>query len=208
MAAQYDKYGLPKRYEPAKPKGESPFDDLGRLYQRVSEGARKKVEASAARRGVAPPPLPAPPKSTPAAPPKSTPAAPPKSTPPPSEGRYHTRGINSPYYDPASDLTGRTASSQPAGLPKSARGKPGYDATAKAPPKNKPSRPASGRPASLPSSRKSPEAAAKQVVANAPAAKPTPAPAVKKSWWDKFSDDHKLSADKSYADYKKLMESM
>lgn len=73
------------------------------------------------------------------------------------------------------------------------------------------SRPASGRPASVPFSRKSPEAAAKQVVANAAASgtpkdKPTPAP--KQSWWDKFSEDHKLSAAKSYADYKKLMESM
>lgn len=73
------------------------------------------------------------------------------------------------------------------------------------------SRPAPGRPPGMPASRKSPEAAAKQVVANAaasgtPKAKPTPAP--KQSWWDKFSDDHKLSAAKSYADYKKLMESM
>lgn len=33
-------------------------------------------------------------------------------------------------------------------------------------------------------------------------------PAPKQSWWDKFSEDHKLSAAKSYADYKKLMESM
>ena len=141
--------------------------------------------------------------------PVAPPTAPPtKSKLLPSEGRYHTRGMNSPFYDPASDMTGRTASSRPAELPKAARGKPGYDARVPSPPKNKPSRPASGRPASLPSSRKSPEAAAKQVVANAPAAKPTPAPAVKKSWWDKFSDDHKLSADKSYADYKKLMESM
>jgi len=39
-----------------------------------------------------------------------------------------------------------------------------------------------------------------------PKAKPTPAP--KQSWLDKFSDGHKLSAAKSYADYKKLMESM
>ena len=72
-------------------------------------------------------------------------------------------------------------------------------------------RPTAGRPPDLPFSRKSPEAAAKQVVANAaamgiPKAKPTPAP--KQSWWDKFSEDHKLSAAKSYADYKKLMESM
>ena len=72
-------------------------------------------------------------------------------------------------------------------------------------------RPTAGRPPELPFSRKSPEAAAKQVVANAaasgtPKAKPTPAP--KQSWWDKFSEDHKLSATKSYADYKKLMESM
>lgn len=74
-----------------------------------------------------------------------------------------------------------------------------------APEPAKNSRPASGRPASVPFSRKSPEAAAKQVVANAPAAKPTPAPAVKKSWWDRFSEDHKLSADKAYADYKRLM---
>ena len=63
----------------------------------------------------------------------------------------------------------------------------------------------------MPAARKSPETAAKQVVANAAASgtpkdKPTPAP--KQSWWDKFSDDHKLSAAKSYADYKKLMESM
>jgi hypothetical protein len=67
---------------------------------------------------------------------------------------------------------------------------------------------AAGRSPELPFSRKSPEAAAKQVVANAAASgtpkdKPTPAP--KQSWWDKFSDDHKLSADKSYADYKRLM---
>ena len=78
-------------------------------------------------------------------------------------------------------------------------------------PSNPPSRPTAGRPPELPFSRKSPEAAAKQVVANAaamgiPKAKPTPAP--KQSWWDKFSEDHKLSAAKSYADYKKLMESM
>lgn len=77
-----------------------------------------------------------------------------------------------------------------------------------APEPAKNSRPAPGRPPGMPARRKSPEAAAKQVVANAPAAKPTPAPAVKKSWWDKFSDDHKLSANKSYTDYKKLMESM
>lgn len=69
-------------------------------------------------------------------------------------------------------------------------------------------RPTAGRSPELPFSRKSPEAAAKQVVANAAASgtpkdKPTPAP--KQSWWDKFSDDHKLSADKSYADYKRLM---
>ena len=69
-------------------------------------------------------------------------------------------------------------------------------------------RPTAGRPPELPFSRKSPEAAAKQVVANAaasgtPKAKPTPAP--KQSWWDKFSDDHQLSANKSYADYRKLM---
>ncbi len=71
-------------------------------------------------------------------------------------------------------------------------------------------RPTAGRPPELPFSRKSPEAAAKQVVANAaasgtPKAKPAPAPASKKSWWDRFADDHKLSADKSYADYKRLM---
>lgn len=33
----------------------------------------------------------------------------------------------------------------------------------------------------------------------------TASPAAKASWWDKFSGDHKLSADKSYSDYKKLM---
>ena len=91
---------------------------------------------------------------------------------------------------------------RPTGLPKRA---------APAAPSNPPSRPTAGRPPDLPFSRKSPEAAAKQVVTNAaafdtPKAKPTPAP--KQSWWDKFSDDHKLSAAKSYADYKKLMESM
>ena len=108
----------------------------------------------------------------------------------------------------AGNLDGSTPASNPVPLQKIAVGKPGYDARVPSPPKNKPSRPAPGRPPGMSASRKSPEAAAKQVVANAPAAKPTPAPAVKKSWWDKFSDDHKLSADKSYADYKKLMESM
>ena len=111
----------------------------------------------------------------------------------------------------AGDLDGSTPASNPVPLQKIAVGKPGYDARVPSPPKNKPSRPASGRPPDLPFSRKSPEAAAKQVVANAaamgtPKAKPTPAP--KQSWWDKFSEDHKLSAAKSYADYKKLMESM
>ena len=38
--------------------------------------------------------------------------------------------------------------------------------------------------------------------------KPAQKTAPKQSWWDKFSEDHKLSAAKSYADYKKLMESM
>ena len=135
------------------------------------------------------------------------PTAPPtKSKLLPSEGRYHTRGMNSPFYDPASDMTGRTASSRPAELPKAARGEPGYDATVKP----KPSRPAPGRPPGMPASRKSPEAAAKQVVADgaalrAPAQKAPPKATTKKSWWDKFSDDHQLSANKSYADYRKLM---
>lgn len=62
----------------------------------------------------------------------------------------------------------------------------------------------------MPASRKSPEAAAKQVVADgaalrAPAQKAPPKATTKKSWWDKFSDDHQLSANKSYADYRKLM---
>lgn len=150
--------------------------------------------------------------TTKAAPPAvaAPPTAPPtKSKLLPSEGRYHTRGMNSPFYDPASDMTGRTASSRPAELPKAARGKPGYDATVKP----KPSRSAPGRPPGRPASRKSPEAAAKQVVADgaalrAPAQKAPPKATTKKSWWDKFSDDHQLSANKSYADYKKLMESM
>lgn len=144
----------------------------------------------------------------PVSPTKSAPptAPPTKSKLLPSEGRYHTRGMNSPFYDPASDMTGRTASSRPAELPKAARGKPGYDATVKP----KPSRPAPGRPPGMPASRKSPEAAAKQVVADgaalrAPAQKAPPKATTKKSWWDKFSDDHQLSANKSYADYRKLM---
>ena len=69
------------------------------------------------------------------------------------------------------------------------------------------------RPAASPTVRKTQPTPTKPMATNAaafdtPKAKPTPAPAAKKSWWDKFSDDHKLSADKSYADYKKLMESM
>lgn len=72
------------------------------------------------------------------------------------------------------------------------------------PVRNAPSRP-------TPTRRKSPEAAAKQVVANsarrliADVQKAPPKAPTNKSWWDRFSDDHKLSADKSYADYKRLM---
>lgn len=82
-----------------------------------------------------------------------------------------------------------------------------------APEPAKNSRPASGRPSTMPAARKSPETAAKPapakqaVTSPAPSSAPktNPAPASKKSWWDRFSDDHKLSADKSYADYKRLM---
>lgn len=115
------------------------------------------------------------------------------------------RSVIKPGPDPLStNTTKRNVSLQTTAGRSQAKGAP-------EPAKN--SRPAPGRPPGMPARRKSPEAAAKQVVANAPAsgtpkAKPTPAPAVKKSWWDKFSDDHKLSADKSYTDYKKLMESM
>lgn len=106
--------------------------------------------------------------------------------------------------DPRSNLDYSDATE----LPKSARGKPGYDATAK----SKPSTTA-GRPSTMPAARKSPETAAKPapakqaVTSPAPSSAPktNPAPASKKSWWDRFSDDHKLSADKSYADYKRLM---
>ncbi len=99
-------------------------------------------------------------------------------------------------YDPRSNLDYSDATE----LPKSARGKPGYDAAA-------------GRPSTMPAARKSPETAAKPapakqaVTSPAPSSAPktNPAPASKKSWWDRFSEEHKLSADKSYADYKRLM---
>ena len=99
-------------------------------------------------------------------------------------------------FDPRSNLDYSDATE----LPKSARGRPGYDAAA-------------GRPSTRPAARKSPETAAKPtpakqaVTSPAPSSAPktNPAPASKKSWWDKFSDKHKLSADKSYADYKRLM---
>lgn len=42
------------------------------------------------------------------------------------------------------------------------------------------------------------------IAAKSRAAAPTGS-ATKQSWWDKFDIDHKASADKSYADYKKLM---
>lgn len=108
-------------------------------------------------------------------------------------------------YDPRSNLDYHDA----AELPKSARGRPGYDATAK----SKPSTTA-GRPSTMPAARKSPETAAKPapakqaVTSPAPSSTPktNPTPTTpKRSWWDKFSDNHKLSADKSYADYKRLM---
>lgn len=114
------------------------------------------------------------------------------------------KGNTSPSvpYDSRSNLDYHDA----AELPKSARGRPGYDARVPSPPKNKPksapaivdkpkpSRPASSRPSVAPTAQ---QTAAKP--------KPTPATAPKRSWWDKFSDNHKLSADKSYADYKRLM---
>lgn len=115
------------------------------------------------------------------------------------------KGNTSPAvpYDSRSNLDYHDA----AELPKSARGKPGYDATAK----SKPSTTA-GRPSTRPAARKSPETAAKPAPAKQAVTSPTPSSAPKtnpaptnKSWWDKFSDNHKLSADKSYADYKRLM---
>ena len=111
-------------------------------------------------------------------------------------GRGQAKGVPEPARNP------RPTAGRPPELPFSRKSP---EAAAKNP------RPTAGRPPELPFSRKSPEATAKQVVANAaasgtPKAKPTPAP--KQSWWDKFSDDHKLSAAKYYADYKKLMESM
>lgn len=109
---------------------------------------------------------------------------------PVAAGRGQAKGVP----DPRSNLDYSDATE----LPKSARGKPGYDATAK----SKPSATA-GRPSAMPAARKSPETAAKPAPSSAP--KTNPAPASKKSWWDRFSDDHKLSADKSYADYKRLM---
>jgi hypothetical protein len=111
------------------------------------------------------------------------------------------KGNTSPSvpYDSRSNLDYHDA----AELPKSVRGRPGYDARVPSPPKNKPkptptivdkpkpSRPASSRPSVAPPAQQA-------------AAKPTPT-TPKKSWWDNFSDNHKLSADKSYADYKRLM---
>ena len=69
----------------------------------------------------------------------------------------------------------------------------------------------SARPAASPTVRKAQPAPTKPMVTNAAAPsvpKTNPPPAPKQSWWDKFSADHKLSADKSYTDYKKLMESV
>lgn len=69
---------------------------------------------------------------------------------------------------------------------------------------------ASGPPKIVPKASRPPGSASDREMGPGPkhrreAARAPAATASKQSWWDKFGSDHKLSADKSYSDYKKLM---
>lgn len=87
----------------------------------------------------------------------------------------------------------------------------GVNASGKAKPKTERRRdqepPEAHRPLTPQQARLRGEAMVTRAKASAPSKAPadTASPAAKASWWDKFSGDHKLSADKSYSDYKKLM---
>ena len=117
---------------------------------------------------------------------------------PVAAGRGQAKGVP----DPRSNLDYSDATK----LPKSARGKPGYDATAKSKPSAKPVAKPTPKPMSTMAKLRADKDFMSTIEKDAAALRKPAQKAAPKAAASKKSSG--LSANKSYADYKKLMESM